>query len=255
MKSLVCSCVSTRKIPRKSRSRAAISLPKSRRIYGNPAALIGDIPGRVVSLYDYVINHTQIAHVCVINTDASAGLNRGLDDLPCLVHNVTAAVENIASRVVRTILANNERFGRLITGSGTFFSRCSDDCSGYLNRFRCGCSLFLIRRVRLGECQRRNQQTPERDNCLLYHIPPYFPFIVLGLFDFSLSRTHFCLITEYSVELRAALQGNFGDCGSSASLVAFEPISTSLRFSHPDNPPSAINRQSGSPRVSIRESE
>src|SRR5262249_7734786 len=40
-----------------------------------------------------------------------------------------------------------------------------------------------------------------------------FPFIVLGLFDFSLLRTHFCLITEYSVEFRAALRGNLGDCG------------------------------------------
>ena len=36
-----------------------------------------------------------------------------------------------------------------------------------------------------------------------------FPFIVLGLFDFSLLRTHFCLITKYSVEFRAALRGNF----------------------------------------------
>jgi hypothetical protein len=33
------------------------------------------------------------------------------------------------------------------------------------------------------------------------------------LFDFSLLRTHFCLITEYSVEFRAALRGKFGDCG------------------------------------------
>src|SRR5262245_6384154 len=45
-----------------------------------------------------------------------------------------------------------------------------------------------------------------------------FPLIVFlslfwGLFDFSLLRTHFCLITEYSVEFRAALRGNFGDCG------------------------------------------
>jgi phage terminase large subunit GpA-like protein len=31
----------------------------------------------------------------------------------------------------------------------------------------------------------------------------------LGLFDFSLLRTHFCLIIEYSVEFRAALRGNF----------------------------------------------
>src|SRR5262249_55575838 len=45
-----------------------------------------------------------------------------------------------------------------------------------------------------------------------------FPLIVFlslfwGLFDFSLLRTHFCLITKYSVEFRAALHGNFGDCG------------------------------------------
>jgi len=33
------------------------------------------------------------------------------------------------------------------------------------------------------------------------------------LFDFSLLRTHFCLIIKYSVEFRAALRGNFGDCG------------------------------------------
>jgi hypothetical protein len=33
----------------------------------------------------------------------------------------------------------------------------------------------------------------------------------LGLFDFSLLRTHFCLITKYSVEFRAALRGNFGN--------------------------------------------
>src|SRR5215470_13526510 len=34
-----------------------------------------------------------------------------------------------------------------------------------------------------------------------------------GLFDFSLLRTHFCLFTKYSVEFRAALRGNFGNCG------------------------------------------
>ena len=40
-----------------------------------------------------------------------------------------------------------------------------------------------------------------------------FPLIVFlslfwGLFDFSLLRTHFCLIIKYSVEFRAALRGN-----------------------------------------------
>jgi hypothetical protein len=41
-------------------------------------------------------------------------------------------------------------------------------------------------------------------------MPPCFRFIVLGLFDFSLLRTHFCLINEYSVEFRAALRGKVG---------------------------------------------
>jgi len=35
----------------------------------------------------------------------------------------------------------------------------------------------------------------------------------LGLFDFSLLRTQFCLITKYSVEFRAALRGNFARGG------------------------------------------
>src|SRR4029450_6401629 len=114
-------------------------------------------------------NHAQIAHVCVIDTDASAWLNRGLDDLPCLVHNGTAPVENIPARVTRTVLSNNECFSGLITGRRAVFSRRSDDCSGYLNRFRCGCSLFLIRRTRLSECERRNQHTAERDN-YFFHV-------------------------------------------------------------------------------------
>ena len=49
---------------------------------------------------DYVINHTQIAHVCVINTHASTGFDPGFDDFARLVHNVTRAFENIAARII-----------------------------------------------------------------------------------------------------------------------------------------------------------
>ena len=77
--------VSTRKKPQDSRNRAAF---------------IGDIRGRANSVHnDYVINHTQIAYVCVINTHASAGFDRGLDDFALLVHNVTRPIENIAARI------------------------------------------------------------------------------------------------------------------------------------------------------------
>ena len=64
---------------------------------------------RVDSVYkNHVINHTQIAHVCVINAHARAGFDRCLDDFPCLVHNVTTSVENITARIIRTVLPNNE---------------------------------------------------------------------------------------------------------------------------------------------------
>ena len=83
---------------------------KNRRIHGNPAALIGDIPGRVGSLYDDVINHTRIAHVYVINTHASAGFDRGSDDFARLVHNVTWPVENITARSIGTVPREQREF-------------------------------------------------------------------------------------------------------------------------------------------------
>jgi hypothetical protein len=43
----------------------------------------------------------------------------------------------------------------------------------------------------------------------LFNCLPVFLSLFWGLFDFSLLRTHFCLITKYSVEFRAALRGNF----------------------------------------------
>jgi hypothetical protein len=89
-----------------------------------------------------VINHAQVAHVCVINTHTSAGFDRGLDDCACLVHNVTAPVENITARVIRTVLANNERFGRLITDSRAFCRR-GDDRSCYVVVVPCFLSVEL----------------------------------------------------------------------------------------------------------------
>jgi hypothetical protein len=85
-----------------------------------------------------VINHTQIAHVCVINTHSSARFNRGLDDFAQLVHNVTRSVENITARIIRAIRANDQRFNGLITGSRAFLNRRWDD------------------RSRFGELKRRN---------------------------------------------------------------------------------------------------
>ena len=90
---------------------------------------------------DYVINHTRIACVYVINKHASARFDRGLDDFARLVYDVTGAVENITTGIIRAVLANNERFHRLITGGCAFLSRRCDDCSRYRYWF-CGC-LFL----------------------------------------------------------------------------------------------------------------
>src|SRR5215831_10297100 len=119
---------------------------KSRRARGNPAARIVIPRRRVDSVYNnHVINHTQIAHICVVNAHARAGFDRCLDDVPCLVHNVTTPVENITARIIGTILPNNERFARLKARSRAFFSRRFDDRSGYLYWFRRSCSLFIIR--------------------------------------------------------------------------------------------------------------
>jgi len=82
---------------------------------------------RVCSIHDdYMIDHTQVAHVCVINTHAGAGLDRCLDDFSRLIHNVTTSVENKATGTVRTVLPNNECTARLITRSRAFLACCSD---------------------------------------------------------------------------------------------------------------------------------
>ena len=92
-----------------------------------PSHLATSKVGRLTLQHDYVINHTQIARVYVINTHASAGFDRRLNDFTRFVHNVTGPVENIPARLIRPVLANNERFEWLITGSRAFFScRCDD---------------------------------------------------------------------------------------------------------------------------------
>ena len=63
-----------------------------------------------------VINHAQIAHVHVKNTDASTRSDRGLDDLTVLVHNVTRSVKNIIARTIRAVFTNNQCLGRLVSG-------------------------------------------------------------------------------------------------------------------------------------------
>ena len=89
------------------------------------------MPRRLILQHDYVINHTRIARVYVINTHPSAGFDRGLNDFARLVHNVTCPVENIPARLIRAVLANNERFEWLITGGRTFPSRRGDGRSRY----------------------------------------------------------------------------------------------------------------------------
>ena len=90
-----------------------------------------------------MINHAQVAGVCIINAHASARFDRGLDDFPRLVHDVTGSVENITIRAFRVLLANDKRSERLITGSRSFLGRHFDDSPCYCYWF-CGC-LFLVR--------------------------------------------------------------------------------------------------------------
>ena len=90
--------------------------PKNRRIRGSVWLLLVS-PSRADSLSNnHVINHARTACVYVINTHASAGLDRGFDQFAILVHDMPRPLENITTRGIRAVLANNERFGRLITG-------------------------------------------------------------------------------------------------------------------------------------------
>ncbi len=50
------------------------------------------MPRRLSLQHDYVINHTRIACVYVVNTHVTAGSDRGLDDFARLVQNVTSPV-------------------------------------------------------------------------------------------------------------------------------------------------------------------
>jgi hypothetical protein len=71
--------------------------------------LLGDTRGRADSVYnDHVINHTQIARVCVVDPHASARFDRGLDYLTPLVQNVARSVEDITARAIRFVLADDE---------------------------------------------------------------------------------------------------------------------------------------------------
>ena len=98
-----------------------------------------------------------MACVYVINMHASAGSDRGVDDFARFVHNVTRPLENITARIIRAVLANNERFNRLIAGGRAFLSRRCDDRSRYRYWFCSSCPLSCTFRTRLRECQRRNQ--------------------------------------------------------------------------------------------------
>ena len=89
------------------------------------------MPRRLTLQHDYVINYTRIACIYVINTHATAGFDRGLDDFTRLVHNATGPVENIPARIIRAVLANDQRFDRLITGGRAILSRRCDDRSHY----------------------------------------------------------------------------------------------------------------------------
>jgi hypothetical protein len=87
--------------------------------------------------YDYVINHTRIACVHVMNTHVTAGFDRGLDDFARLVHNVTRPVENKTAWIIRSVHENNERFEWLITGGRASLSCRCDERSRYRYWF-CG---------------------------------------------------------------------------------------------------------------------
>ena len=161
-----------------------ISLPKKPQDSRNRAAFIGDIPDRADSLYNHVINHARIACVYVINTHATAGSDRGLDDFALLVHNAPAPFENITARIIRAILANNEGFGRLLTGSSAFLRRHFDERSRYRYWF-CGSTPMpfvpFTRRTRLRECQRHNQRAGEGDNCFFHYNASLLMLMVMPL--------------------------------------------------------------------------
>src|SRR2546423_10991587 len=76
--------------------------------------------GYSASVYNYVINHTRIACVYIVNKHASTGFDRCLDQFALLVYDATGSVENVRARMIRSVLANNEGFERLIIRRRTF---------------------------------------------------------------------------------------------------------------------------------------
>src|SRR4029450_12433236 len=152
-------------------SGGGIPTKKAAGSWGTLRLLIGDIPGGAGSIDNDVIDHTQIASVYVINMDASAGFDRSFDHFAVLVHNVTRPLENITARSIRTVLANNESFDRLVIGRRPLLSRPFHDRSGYRYWLCCGsCCLSLMCRTRLGKRHRRNEcAAGENNDRLLYH--------------------------------------------------------------------------------------
>src|SRR5262249_15295371 len=118
---------------------------------------------------DYVINHTRIAQLYVINTHPRARFDRGCDDFAILVHNVARPGENIITRTIRVVRTNNERFERLIISRRAFLSRCFEERPRYRYWFCSSCPLPFTLSPRLRECQRRNQRKGESDNYFLHN--------------------------------------------------------------------------------------
>ena len=102
-----------------------------------------------------------------MDTHASAGFDRRLDYLTCLVQDVARRVENVTAGTIRSILPDDQRPKRLITGGCAFLSRHFDDRSRNRYWFR-GC-LFVFRRTRLRKCQWRNQRAGESNNCSFHN--------------------------------------------------------------------------------------
>src|SRR6266513_3149104 len=106
--------------------------------------------------------HAGVKIACTATNAARS--SRSLRARRISINPKTTAVSTV--RAVATF-ATVERFTAPIC-SNAFRNHRSDDRSGYLYRFSCSCSLFLIRRIRLGKCQWGNHQTAERDNHFLH---------------------------------------------------------------------------------------
>src|ERR1700748_3008984 len=113
-----------------------------------------------------MINHARTACVRIVDKDVSAGLDRCLDRFALFVYHITAAFENIPARIIRSVLANNESFERLIIRGRTFLWLRFDYCSGYGDCLLGRCCLFLMR---LRKCQRRDEGAAGKSYNSFYH--------------------------------------------------------------------------------------